>query len=104
MRRMKAAGAEIAAIPALARHFCVRELVAISPLPVVTIFKPLIRELASRALRRVAVFGTRFVMDWSLFGQVQEVEIVMAGPHEVDHIHNAYVERARTGKTLRTTA
>src|ERR1700758_768894 len=33
IRRMKAAGAEVAAIPAVTPHFCLRELVATSPLP-----------------------------------------------------------------------
>jgi aspartate racemase len=98
IRRMKAAGAEVAAIPAVTPHFCVRELIATSPLPILTIFEPLIQELAARAARRVAVFGTRFVMESSLFGQVPEVEIVKAKPEEMDNIHNTYVELARTGK------
>src|SRR5579863_6477575 len=45
IRRMKAAGAEIAAIPAVTPHFCVKQLQAISPLPVVSIFDPLLQEL-----------------------------------------------------------
>jgi len=98
IRRMQAAGAEIAAIPAVAPHFCVRELVAASPLPVVTIFEPLREELAARAARRVALFGTRFVMESSLFGQVEEIEIIRARPPEEDYIHKTYGELVRTGK------
>ena len=98
IRRLEAAGAAVAAIPAVTPHFCVRELIAASPLPVFNIFEPLIRELAARAARRVAVFGTRFVMESALFGEVNEVEIIKARPHEVDYIHNTYVELARTGK------
>jgi aspartate racemase len=96
--RMKAAGAEIAAIPAVTPHFCVRELIAISPLPVCNIFEPLVRELAARATRRVAVFGTRFVMESALFGEVREVEIIKWKTSEADYIHNTYVELARTGR------
>jgi aspartate racemase len=98
IRRMKAAGAEVAAIPAVTPHFCLRELLAASPLPVVTIFAPLLQELAARAARRVAIFGTRFVMESSLFGQVQEVEIIRARPQEEDYIHKTYVELVQTGK------
>jgi hypothetical protein len=36
-------------------------------------------------------------MESALFGQVNEVEIIKLPPHEVDHIHNTYVELARTG-------
>jgi len=98
IRRMKAAGAEVAAIPAVTPHFCVRELIATSPLPVCNIFDPLARELAARAARRVAVLGTRFVMESSLFGEVREVEIVKWKASEADYIHNTYVELTRTGK------
>jgi aspartate racemase len=96
IRRLKAAGAEVTAIPAVTPHFCLRELIATSPLPVFNIFEPLVQELAARAVRRVAVFGTR--MESALFGQVNEVEIIKPRPHEVDYIHNTYVELARTGE------
>jgi len=98
IRRMKGAGAQIAAIPAVTPHFCVRELIATSPLPVCNIFEPLARELAARAARRVAVLGTRFVMESALFGEVREVEIIKWKTDEADYIHNTYVELARTGK------
>lgn len=98
IRRMQAAGAEIAAIPAVTPHLCIRELVGASPLPIVNIFEPLIREVKARAARRVAVFGTRFVMESRLYGFVPELEIVQARPDEVDYIHQAYMEMAQQGK------
>jgi aspartate racemase len=98
IRRLEAAGAQVAAIPAVTPHFCVRELIGTSSLPVFNIFEPLIRELVARAARRVAVFGTRFVMESALFGEVNEVEIIKSRPHETDYIHDTYVELARTGK------
>lgn len=98
IRRLKAAGAELAAIPAVTPHFCVRELIAISPLPIVNIFEPLVNELATRSARRVAVFGTRFVIQSALFGEVRQVEIIQPRPHEMEYIHNTYVELARNGK------
>jgi len=88
---------EVIAIPAVTPHFCVRELMATSPLPVFNIFEPLVQELAARKARRVAVFGTRFVMESALFGEVNEVEMVKPQPPEMDYIHDTYVELARTG-------
>jgi aspartate racemase len=98
IRRMQAAGAEVVAIPAVTPHVCARELMAISPLPVVTIFEPLLEELRARAVRRAAILGTRFVMESSLFGQLPDVEIIKSRPEEMDYIHNTYNELARTGK------
>ena len=98
IRRMKSAGAEVAAIPAVTPHFCVRELTAASPLPVCNMFEPLARELAARAARRVAVLGTRFVMESALFGEMKEVEIAKWKTDEADYIHKTYIELARTGK------
>jgi aspartate racemase len=98
IRRMNAAGAEIAAIPAVTPHFCVKELVAISPVPAVSIFEPLLRELTARAARRVAIFGTRYVIAAELFGALKEFEVIRPKLDEVDVIHNTYVELAATGK------
>lgn len=97
IHRLKAAGAELTAIPAVTPHFCVRELIAMSPLPVFNIFEPLVRELAARSVRRAAIFGTRFVMESALFGEVKAVEIIPSWPHEMEYIDNTYVELARTG-------
>jgi aspartate racemase len=98
IRRMKAAGAEIAAVPAMTPHYCLQELAATSPLPIVSIFDPLIRELARRAARRVAIFGTRFVIASELFGAVKDVEFLRPKPEEIDLIHDTYVGLAATGK------
>jgi aspartate racemase len=99
IRRMKAAGAEIAAIPAVTPHYCLEELAARSPLKIVSIFDPLIGELARRVVRRVAIFGTRFVIASELFGAVKGVEFLRPKPEEVDLIHDTYVGLAATGKS-----
>src|SRR5271168_1625175 len=36
--RLHAAGAELAAVPSVTPHYCARELMAVSPLPVLSIF------------------------------------------------------------------
>lgn len=96
--RMQAARAEIAVIPAVTPHFCIKELVATSPVPLVSIFDPLRDELARRAIRRVAAFGTRFVIESDLFGALAGIEIVHPRPEEINVIHTAYVELAAAGK------
>jgi aspartate racemase len=92
IRRLKAAGAEFAVVPAITPHYCARELAAASPLPLFDIFSPLVDELAARGIRRVAVFGTRYVIESSLYGFVRDVEIVRPTPDEVATIHTTYME------------
>jgi aspartate racemase len=100
IHRMQAAGADIAVVPAVTPHYCIHQLLAISPLPVLNIFDPLNRELAARGLKRIAVLGTRFVVESDLYGEVSGVEIVRPPPEEIDQIHNIYVKLALTGEAL----
>jgi aspartate racemase len=98
IRRMQAAGAEMAAIPAITPLFCAKELAATSALPIVSLLDPLNRELAARRARRVAIFGTLFVIESDLFGELSGVEVVRPAPEEVDLIHRTYVQLAATGE------
>jgi aspartate racemase len=98
IRRLQAGGAQVAAVPAVAPHFCARELITISPLPVVNLLEAVASEVRARGIRKAAVFGTRFTVETSLFGQLQGIEIAMPKPQEIDFIHNTYVQLAQTGK------
>ena len=96
--RMQAAGAEIAVIPAVTPHYCIDELAGMSPLPIVSIFNPLERELVRRVIRRVAIFGTRFVIESDFFGALGGIEIVRPRPEEIELIRTTYVDLAAAGK------
>jgi aspartate racemase len=98
IQRLEAAGADVAAIPAVTPHYCVKELLATSALPIFNIFEPLNHELKARAVRRVAIFGGRFVVESALFGQVSDVEIISPRPDEVDYIQNIYGELLQKGE------
>ena len=54
--RLKAAGADFAVIPAVTPHFCLKELIAVSPLHLMSIFDPVVKQLAIQKARRVAIF------------------------------------------------
>lgn len=96
--RMRDAGAELAVVPAVTPHYAIEELIEISPLPILSIFDPLRTELARKEIRRVAIFGTRFVIESDFFGALAGVEIVRPRPDEIDLIHKTYVELAAAGK------
>lgn len=96
--RLRAAGAEFAVIPAVTPHFCIRELPALSSLPILNLFDSLIEEFAARSLKRVGVFGTRFVIESALFGMADGVEVIQPRQDEVDYIHRTYVEIVQKGE------
>jgi aspartate racemase len=91
LARLHAAGAQFAVIPAVTPHYCIRELQAISPTPILSIFEPLNRELASRRIRRISIFATRQVMDAALYGQVYDAEVIPHPPEELQLLHETYL-------------
>jgi aspartate racemase len=74
--RLRAAGAECAAITSLGGHFCFPETRAISPLPLVSAVEPLDAHLAESGLARVGLLGTEVVMRTRLYGQLVQTEAV----------------------------
>jgi aspartate racemase len=98
LRRLSAAGAELAVIPAVTPHICINELRPIAPLPILCIFDSLNSYLQTQPIRGLAVFGTRYVMQSDLYGMVPGIEFVHARPDELDEIHRIYMALAQSGK------
>jgi len=98
LRQLEGAGAEIAALPSVTPLICAAELVALSPLPLVSLPEAILREIERRNLRRVALFGTRFTIETAMFGQLPGVDVVTPAAGEVDRIHEAYREIVETGR------
>jgi aspartate racemase len=94
IERLARAGATAAALPAVTPHICIDHIVARSPVPMIDIVATIGTELKARRLRRVALFGTTFTMDGSLWGQLArhapEVEIVKPQPDEIAFVGKAY--------------
>jgi aspartate racemase len=95
--RLAQAGAEVAAISAVAPHICAPKLASISALPLVDIVDALNETLRARGLRRVALLGTRFAMETGLFGRLRGVELVKLSAAETELVHAAYMRIAETG-------
>jgi aspartate racemase len=95
--QLRAAGADVAVIPAVTPNICAPDLAKISSLPLLSILTATDAAIASRAFRRVALFGTRFSIESDLFGQVKSAEIVRPQPAEIDTIHGIYTKLAEDG-------
>ena len=90
IERLARAGAEAAVLPAVTPHICVSELASRIKLPLINIVDAIGAELRQRQLRRVALFGTTFTMQGSLWGQLSGVEIVKPQPDEIAFVGKAY--------------
>jgi len=94
IERLGAAGADAALMPAVTPHICIAELVKRVHLPLINIVDTIGTELKARKAKRVALFGSLFTVQGSLWGQLAlgapGVEIVKPRPDEVAFIGAAY--------------
>ena len=97
VQRMKGAGAEAAVITSMGGHFCVKELMAISPLPVLNAIPAVDAALAKRGLKKIGILGTRTVMESHLYGGIPSVEVVPTEGAALDRVHDNYVAMATIG-------
>ncbi len=90
IERMARAGAEAALFPAVTPHLVIDRVRARTRVPMIDIMHAIREELAGRAIRRVALFGSVFTVRGALWGQVPDVEIVTPRPDEVERIGRIY--------------
>jgi len=90
VEKLKRAGAELAVLPAVTPHICIKELTPLLPIPLINIVEALAAELEKRRIKRVALFGTVYTVQGNLYGQLEGVEIVKPQPDEIDFIGQAY--------------
>jgi aspartate racemase len=90
IERLGRAGAEAAVLPAVTPHICIAELTPRLKLPLINIVDAIGAELRARKLKRVALFGTTFTMQGSLWGQLSSVDIVKPQPDEIAFVGRAY--------------
>jgi len=96
--RLKAAGAEAAALTSMGGHFCVKELEAISPLPLLSALPAVDAAVGRRRLATVGIIGTRNVMESGLYGAIAAARVVAPEGEERDRVHQAYIDMAVAGR------
>jgi hypothetical protein len=97
--RLAGGGADVAAISAITPHICIRELERISALPLVNIIEETGKEIRARGYRRVALFGTRFVVESRMYGMLERSRRAGAGSSGCD---SRRVHENRRGRNRRT--
>ncbi len=98
VRRLAAAGAEIAAVTSMAGHFCIGELEAMSPLPIFNAVPEVDAAIRRRGLKTVGIIGTRTVMESRLYGGISSAAIVLPEGDALEQVHKTYVEMAIAGR------
>jgi aspartate racemase len=92
--RLKAAGAKAAAVTSMGGHFCIKELTAISPLPLINAIPELDAHFQTMGVKRIGILGSRAVMESNFYGGVTSIEIVAPQGAELDEVHRRYVAMA----------
>lgn len=95
VEQLSAAGATFAVLPALTPHLCIKELQAIAPIPVMDLTQLVADHIRQRQLSRVALFGTRYVVESNMYGRLANA--VRPRDIEIDFIHDAYTRLAQIG-------
>jgi aspartate racemase len=98
VQRLAAAGAELAAVTSMGGHFCIQELIAISPLPLLNAIPEVDAAIRQRNLKTIGIIGTRNVMVSGLYGGITSARIVVPEGDALDQVHTAYITMAGVGR------
>jgi aspartate racemase len=98
--RLASAGADFAAMAANTPHVVFDDLVAHSPIPIVSIVEACAEEAQRRGLRRLGLLGTRFTMEGTFYPAVfarRGMAVVSPTAEERTWIHDRYVGQLLKG-------
>jgi len=98
IERMKKAGAETAAVTSMGGHFCINELLPISPLPLVHGIQAVDAGIRKSGLKKIGVLGTRLVMETRLYGSVSSADLIAPEGERFDEVGDAYSAMAGIGR------
>ena len=92
--RLKAAGAKAAAVTSMGGHFCIEQLKAISPLPLINAIPELNDQFGRMGVKRIGILGSGAVMRSKFYGGVTSVDIAAPEGPDLDEVHARYVAMA----------
>jgi aspartate racemase len=98
VERLASAGAQAAAITSIGGHFCVGELVALSPIPILSAVPEIAEWIRRKELKAVGLLGTATVMRTRLYGGISSASVVVPQGDALDKVHQIYIAMALSGK------
>lgn len=97
INRMKAAGCDAAAVTSMAGHFCIQELIACSPLPIINAIPALEQRFIKDGIRKVGILGSGTVMKTHVYGGISSVDAVIPEGDDFTKVSEEYMNMARAG-------
>ncbi len=97
IRQLEGAGCDVATITALTGHFCFKQTVQLSPLPLISAIEPIDRYCEAHGLKTIGLLGSPPVLSSHLFNQLDKVKTVIPQSN-VEQLGNAYMKMAMTGE------
>jgi aspartate racemase len=97
-QRLAEAGAELVAVTSMGGHFCIRELMARSPVAILNAIPEVAAEIGRRGLKRIGILGTRMVMETRLYGALASASVLIPEGEDLHEVHKAYAEMASVGR------
>jgi len=98
VERLAAAGAEAAAVTSMGGHFCISELTALSPLPLLNAIPKVDAAIRQRKLKTIGILGTSMVMNTGLYGGITAARIVVPEGEALEEVHQNYIAMAGVGR------
>ena len=96
--RLKTAGAQAAAVTSMGGHFCIGELLPISPLPMLNGIPEVDAAVRRGKFKTVGIIGARMVMETQLYGAISSAAVVVPTGAELDEVHESYAAMATAGR------
>lgn len=100
VNRLAAAGCDFGAMAANTPHVVFDDLVARSPIPLISIVEAAAEAAKRRGMKRVGLLGTRFTMEGSFYPKVLArygIECVTPDEREIAWIHERYIGQMLRG-------
>ena len=98
VERLAAAGARTAAVTSMSGHFCIDELSAQVPLPMLNALPEVGAEIKGRGLKAVGLIGSRMVMESQLYGSLSPYHVILPEGDEFEDVQRNYVDMAIAGR------
>ena len=100
IRELQGAGCDAVAISTMAGHFCIDELEAISPLPILNIIPILNDAFGERGFKKIGLLGSKVAMESKIYGGIDSVECIAPRGDALDIVSENYLNMALSGKAL----
>ena len=98
--QLRAGGSDAVAVTSMGGHFCIKELEAISSLPVLNAIPALDAYFADIGVKRIGVLGSRAVMESKFYGGVTSVEVIAPAANEMQTAHKEYIAMATAASAI----